>query len=221
MSGARPGPDGARPDTTRRDVRRRTFEDRLENNRLRAFIREQMEIKPLRKATDVGRIPRALHIACGNGRPTSLILKHFSLEKVSAIDRDGELIAEARRNPGLAAVDFSVGDVRSLSFNESSFDAVFDLADLHNFRDWERGLLEMKRVLKPGGLLLLEELSRESFTRSAGRLFKLLTDHPYDAMLTTEGFHESALRNGLEILHFKEKNPFGLLRYFLMIARKA
>ena len=202
-------------------MKRRTFEDRLENNRLRAFIRERMEIKPLRQATDVGLIPHALHIACGNGSPTSLILKNFSLQKVSAIDREGELIAEARANPAFDRVDFSVGDVRSLSFDDSVFDAVFDLADLHNFRDWERGLLEMKRVLKPGGLLLLEELSRESFAHSAGRLFKRFTDHPYDAMLTTEGFREAVLRNGLEILHFETKNPFGLLRYFIIIARKA
>jgi ubiquinone/menaquinone biosynthesis C-methylase UbiE len=197
-----------------------TFEARLENNRLRAFVREQMEIKPLRKATDIGAIPHALHVACGNGSPTSLILEHFSVEKVSAIDRDAELIAEARGNPAFDRVEFSVGDVRSLSFADGLFDAVFDLADLHNFRDWEQGLVEMNRVLKPGGLLILEELTRESFSRSTGRLFKLLTDHPYDAMLTTDGLRAAVLRNGFEVLHFGTKNPFGLLQYLVMIARK-
>ncbi len=202
-------------------MKAKTFESRLENNRLRAFVRERMEIRPLRKATDVGAVPHALHIACGNGGPTSLILKHFDLGKVSAIDRDADLIAEARGNPAFDRVDFSVGDVRSLGFADGLFDAVFDLADLHNFRDWERGLAEMKRVLRPGGLLIMEELSRESFAHSAGKLFKLLTDHPYDAMLTADGLRAAVLRDGFEILHFGRKNPFGLLRYVVMIARKA
>lgn len=202
-------------------MKAKTFESMLENNRLRSFVREQMEIKPLRKATDVGAVPHALHIACGNGSPTSLILKHFDLRKVSAIDRDAELIAEARGNAALDRVDFSVGDVRSLPFADNLFDAVFDLADLHNFRDWERGLAEMTRVLRPGGLLILEELSKESFAHSAGRLFKRLTDHPYDAMLTAAGLQAAVLRNGFEVLHFERKNPFGLLRYLVMTARKA
>ncbi len=197
-----------------------TFEERLENNRLRAFVRDRLEVKPLRRATDVGTIPRALHIACGNGSSTSLILKRFSVGKVAAIDREEGKIAEARGNPDLEGIDFSVGDVRSLSFEDGGFDAVFDLADLHNFADWERGLLEMKRVLKPGGLLILEELSRESFGRGAGRLFKRLTEHPYGAMLTIDGFRESVLRNGFEILRFDRKNPLGLLRYFVLVARK-
>ncbi len=202
-------------------MKRMTFESLLENNRLRAFVRDQLEVKPLRQATDVGRIPLALHIACGNGNPTLLIRKRFALGKVLAIDRDGEVIAAARRNPALAADDFAVGDVRSLGFEDGLFDAVFNLADLHNFADWERGLLQMKRVLRPGGLLIMEELSLESFTRGAGRLFRVLTEHPYDAMLTKNAFRESVLKNGFEILHDEDRNPFGLLRYFIMIARKA
>lgn len=198
----------------------RTFEERLENNRLRAYVRDLMEVRPLRKATDVGRIPRALHIACGNGSPTSLILKRFCVDRVWAIDRDPHVIAAAREDRSLGNVEFSVGDVRSLGFENDSFDAVFDLADLHNFADWEKGLLEMRRVLKPGGLLILEELSRETFAHSGGRLFKRLTEHPYDAMLTTREFRDSVGRNGFEILHFGRKNPLGLLRYFVMIARK-
>lgn len=202
-------------------MKRMSFEYMLENNRARAFVRELMEVRPLRKATDVGVIPNALHIACGNGSPTSLIMKHFSLMKASAIDRDGEMIEAARANPAFAGVvDFSVGDVRALAFPDASFDAVFDLADLHNFTDWERGLLEMKRVLRPGGLLILEELSRESFSHAAGRLFKALTEHPYEDMLTVDAFRGSLLRNGLEVLHFSEKNPLGLLRYLVAVARK-
>jgi ubiquinone/menaquinone biosynthesis C-methylase UbiE len=196
------------------------FEYVLENNTLRAYVREILEVRPLRGATDVGRIPRALHIACGNGGPTQLILKYFAAGKLSAIDRDPELIAAACQRHGSESVDFSVQDVRSLSFGDESFDAAFDLADLHNFQDWKVGVAELRRVLKPGGLLMLEELSQETFTHAAGRLFKLLTDHPYESMLTVDGFRHHLLQTGFRILHFEEKCPFGLLKYFVMVARK-
>lgn len=202
-------------------MKQKSFEFMLENNPLRSFVRELLEVKPLRAATDVGGIPRALHIACGNGKPTQLIRKYFSAERVSAIDRDDEMIAAACRNYGDAPVDFSVQDVRSMSFADNSFDAAFNLADLHNMPDWKKGVRELKRVLKPGGLLILEELSQETFTYAAGRLFGALTDHPYDSMLTEQEFRDYVRQAGFDVLHFKEKCPFGLLKYFIMVARKA
>ncbi len=197
-----------------------TFEAWLENNPLRPHVREQFEVKPLRAATDVNVIPHALHFPCGNGSSTALLRKHFSLEKVTAIDRDGELVSAARNNRDLAGIDFSVADLRSLPFEDGTFDAVFDLADLHNYAEWERGLLETRRVLKPGGLLLLEELSLGTFTHASGRLFRILAKHPYEAMFTTERFRNSVLSNGFVIDHFEERNQFGLLKYFIMAARK-
>jgi ubiquinone/menaquinone biosynthesis C-methylase UbiE len=201
-----------------------TFEYMIENNPLRARIREKMEVKCLRAAAEVGSIDHALHIACGNGSATRLILKHFPAKRLSAVDRDCELIAAARRTHMQDArshtIDFSVQDVRSLSFDDGLFDAAFDLADLHNIPDWRRGLTELNRVLKPGGLLFLEELSLETFSHAAGRLFKALTDHPYDSMLTVRDFREQVLGSGFEILHFEVKIPFGLLKYFIMVARK-
>ena len=197
-----------------------SFETWLESHPLRPFVREQSEVKPLRRAADFEAIPHALHIECKDGVPTAQIMRHFPVEKVTGIDRDAELIAAARRKPELSRVDFAVGDVRSLGFADGTFDAVFDLAELHNYADWERGLLEIHRVLKRGGLLILEELSRESFSWGAGRLFKALTEHPYDVMFTADAFRDRVLKSGFEIASFDRRTPFGLLKYFTMIARK-
>ncbi len=202
-------------------MKQNTFETILENNPLRAWVRDVMEVKPLRAATDVEDIGHALHIACGNGSATRLILKRFTVERVSGVDRDPEVIEAARRTFPAERFDFTVQDVLSLSFPDRLFDAAFDLADLHNYPDWKRGVLELKRVLKPGGLLIMEEISKETFSRAAGRLFKALTEHPYDAMLTMHGLRKHLLESGFEILHFGEKNPLGLFTYFIIIARKA
>jgi ubiquinone/menaquinone biosynthesis C-methylase UbiE len=202
-------------------IMQKSFEYILENNRLRALVREHMEVKPLRRATGVGSIAHALQIACGNGSSTSQIMRYFAPERLSAIDREGDLIAVARKTHDPAKFDFYARDVFSLGFDDNVFDAVFNLADLHNYEDWETGLMELKRVLKPGGLLIMEDLSRETFGHSAGKIFKMLTDHPYDSMLSMEDFRDFALRNGFEVLHFERRNPLGLLKYFIMIARKA
>jgi ubiquinone/menaquinone biosynthesis C-methylase UbiE len=198
-----------------------SFEYALENNALRSKVRESMEVKRLRAAADVGPFTDALHIACGCGKATELIRRHFDARRWSAIDREEGLIAAARERYAGEPVSFSVQDVRSLDFPDSSFDAVFDLADLHNHANWERGLSEMRRVLRPGGFLLLEEISRESFERGAGRLFKALTEHPYDSMLTVESLRAGAAREGFEVQSFRTHNPLGLFLYHLMIARKA
>jgi ubiquinone/menaquinone biosynthesis C-methylase UbiE len=198
----------------------KNFEYYLENNRLRALVREHMEIKPLRKATDVGEINHALQIACGIGSSTSQLMRYFSPKKLSAIERVPELVDIARKTHDANAYEFFAQDVFTMRFEDGLFDAVFNLADLHNYRDWEIGLVELRRVLKPGGLLIMEDLARESFSYAAGRIFKRLTDHPYDSMLTIKDFRECALQNGFELLRFEEHNPFGLLKYFIMVARK-
>jgi len=200
---------------------RKDFEYYLENNRLRALVRELMEVRPLRRATDVDGIGHALQIACGVGSSSTQIMKYFRPRRLTAIEREDELVAVARATHDPATYGFFAGDVFSMGFCDGAFDAVFNLADLHNYADWRTGLLEIRRVLKPNGLLIMEDMSRESFRYAAGKAFRRLTSHPYDEMLTMEEFRIFAVASGFEILRFEEVNTLGLLKYFIMVARKA
>jgi ubiquinone/menaquinone biosynthesis C-methylase UbiE len=200
---------------------RKNFEYYLENNRARAFVREVMEVRPLRRATEVAGIGHALQIACGVGSSSSQLMRHFAPRRLTAIEREPELVEVARATHDPGRFEFLAGDVFSMGFRDGAFDAVFNLADLHNYADWRAGFDELGRVLKPGGLLIMEDMSRESFAYAAGRAFKRLTAHPYDEMLTTGEFRAHALARGFEILNFAEVKALGLLKYFIMIARKA
>ena len=200
---------------------RKDFEYYLENNRARAFVRELMEVRPLRKATDIDGIGRALQIACGGGSSSSQLMRAFAPRFLTAIERESELVEIARATHDPGRFEFLAGDVFSMDFPEGSFDAVFNLADLHNYADWRAGLGALRRVLKPGGLLVMEDMSRESFEFAAGRIFKRLTAHPYGEMLSADEFKRYAIEIGLEILRFEEVRALGLLKYFIMIARKA
>ena len=75
---------------------------------------------------------------------------------VTGIDVAPAMVAEAAsRNPGLEAV---VADVRSLPFAEAAFDVVFSGSTIDHFEsaaDIQTALVELQRVLRPGGTLIL------------------------------------------------------------------
>lgn len=71
----------------------------------------------------------------------------------------------ARRNTQAdpSNVDFVVADAMDLSkFEAQSFDAVYSLTAIKHFPDPVKGLRDALRVLKPGGVLTIAEISRES-----------------------------------------------------------
>jgi SAM-dependent methyltransferase len=76
--------------------------------------------------------------------------------QVTGVDIAPTVVAEAaRRNAGLNAV---ASDVRSLPFADASFDAVFSGSTLDHFDDAHsvrQSLAELRRVLRPGGHLIL------------------------------------------------------------------
>ena len=76
--------------------------------------------------------------------------------RVTGIDVAPAVVAEAvARNDGLEAV---VADVRSLPFADASFDVVFSGSTLDHFEsaaDIQAALGELRRVLRPGGTLIL------------------------------------------------------------------
>lgn len=57
-------------------------------------------------------------------------------------------------------VNLVLGDGESLPFDNNSFDAVTVAFGVRNFENLEKGLMEMVRVLKPGGILAILEFSK-------------------------------------------------------------
>lgn len=191
------------------------------NNPLRALVQEKYELKILRSMTSLNKINSALEIGCGNGNGTKLIKKYFSPEKITGIDLDERMIKKAVNRNRDASITFKIMDASRLDFPERAFDAVFDFGIIHHIPVWKDCIKEIHRVLKPEGELILEELSINSFRWDIGKLWRVLSAHPYESMYTPEEFTACLKETGFEIRKYKESNPLGFVRFFsLNAARK-
>lgn len=104
-----------------------------------------------------------LDIATGTGDFAILAAQKLRPQSVTGADISEGMMAIGRekvRERGLQdVITFKKEDCTHLSFPDNTFDAVTAAFGIRNFQDLEQGLREMQRVLKPGGLFCVLELT--------------------------------------------------------------
>lgn len=99
--------------------------------------------------------PAMLDVGCGVGTSHSLMRK--AAGRLAGVDVSPASIAQAQiDNPG---IDYSAYDGTTLPFDDNSFDAATATCVMHHVPPelWPNFLSEMKRILRPGGLLVIFE----------------------------------------------------------------
>ncbi|HEY7126491.1 MAG TPA: methyltransferase domain-containing protein [Ktedonobacterales bacterium] len=102
----------------------------------------------------------ALDVATGTGH-TAFALAPL-VRAVVGIDLTPEMLAEAQRLQAartLPNVSFQVADVHHLPFADAAFDLVTCRRAAHHFSNIGGALQEMRRVLRPGGRLVVDDRS--------------------------------------------------------------
>ncbi len=94
-----------------------------------------------------------LDVGCGAGNMAKAIKRERSDLRVFGVDVSQAAIETARREP--QEVEFRVTAAERLPFEDSSLDAVTMFDVLEHVEDPEMALVEVRRVLKPGGLFHL------------------------------------------------------------------
>ncbi len=119
-----------------------------------------------RKAIDmVGKYnpDKVLDVATGTGDLAFLIEERLKPQSLLGIDLSEGMLNEARRKAverGIAdRVSFAIEDCLALTLPDNSFDAVTVAYGVRNFENLKQGFSEMYRVLSPGGVLCVIELS--------------------------------------------------------------
>ena len=161
------------------------------NNPFRAAL-QRGEIHLLKRKIQLKKGAKILEVGCGRGAGGRLILKSFQPSLLCALDLDILMIQKAKAY--LSAderkrVSLNVGDVFRLPFKDRVFDTVFGFGVLHHVPDWRGAAAEIARVLKVGGIYVVEEFYPSAYQNF---ITKHLLVHP-----KKDRFFSPDLRNAL------------------------
>ena len=148
-----------------------------------AFLNLLLEMSAVGPADDV------LDVACGPGLvATALAAK---ARHVTGIDLTPAMIARAQeiqQEKGLTNLTWQTGNVLPLPFPDASFALVVSRYSFHHFLDPKAVLVEMVRVCRPGGRVLLADVTMAPEKRDFFDREEKLRDPTHTRTLTPEEF---------------------------------
>jgi demethylmenaquinone methyltransferase/2-methoxy-6-polyprenyl-1,4-benzoquinol methylase len=134
----------------------------LMNSAMTAGLHHQWRARAVDRA-EVGPGSDALDVCCGTGDLAFELRRRIGPDgRVVGCDFSEPMLELARRKSGDEGlpVEFGWADALELPYGDGSFDAVTIGFGARNLADLERGLSEMGRVLRPGGRLVILEITR-------------------------------------------------------------
>lgn len=164
---------------------------------------------------------RVLEIGCGTGS-TALVLAPHVAEYVAS-DLSGAMLEigrEKARNAGQRNLSFVQASADGGELPEGPFDAVLGFSILHLLDDLDRGLSDIRAVLKPGGLLISKTVcigGPLSPFRPLVAVMQLFGKAPHVLFLTRDALRARIEAAGFEIVdtadfHNSSKRAFFVAR---------
>jgi len=160
---------------------------------------------PLVRALAGQEAPRVLDVACGNGRFLAQVQATLPRASLTGLDLSPFYLRHAKeRVPG---AEWAEGAAEEMPLPARSFDAVTSVYLFHELPHEVRRkvLAEMKRVLKPGGTLVLCDSIQQTDPDTQDIAYYLdwfpaLYHEPYYAEYTRDDLGEMASQAGFEVL---------------------
>ena len=105
-----------------------------------------------------------LDVATGTADMAIMASQQLHPDKIIGIDISDGMLGIAKKKIEKLDLQQTIkllnGDSETINFENNSFDAVTVAFGVRNFENLEKGLSEIKRVLKPGGRLVVLEFSK-------------------------------------------------------------
>jgi SAM-dependent methyltransferase len=120
---------------------------------------EESSMRLVLEASEVAGEDSVLDVACGPGLTTCAFATRA--RHVTGIDLTPAMIDQAKieqRARGLENLDWKVGDITALPFDDDSFAVVFTRYSFHHLLDPAAALAEMVRVCEPGGRVVVVDV---------------------------------------------------------------
>jgi demethylmenaquinone methyltransferase / 2-methoxy-6-polyprenyl-1,4-benzoquinol methylase len=107
---------------------------------------------------------KILDVATGTGDVAILTYQMLHPEKITGIDISEGMLEIGKQKVSKLGLDRNIelikGDSEAIKFSDNSFDAATVAFGVRNFENLEKGLMEINRVLKKGGMLVVLECTR-------------------------------------------------------------
>jgi malonyl-CoA O-methyltransferase len=178
---------------------------------LQAQVREEL----LSRLALLRAAPRAvLDLGAGTGLGASALKRAFPRATVTATDISASMLEQARRHSRLwRPIRCIEADARALPFESASIDLVFTNLMLQWIDPLDDALREIRRVLRPGGLLLassfgpltLQELRAAWSEADTGvHVNQFIDMHDFGSALQRAGFSEPVLDVDRHLRHYAD-----------------
>lgn len=115
-------------------------------------------------ARELARDRDVLDIACGEGYGSSLLAQ--TARNVVGVDLSKLAIDHAQRSYGSTNLQYMAGSASAIPLQDDSVDMVVSFETLEHFYEHDLFFREVKRVLKPDGLLLISTPDRDTYSPS-------------------------------------------------------
>ena len=152
-----------------------------------------------------------LEVGCGSGVGARLIYKSYQPARLHLLDLDPAMIKKAARRVNAKnekPIDYCVADAARLPLKDDALDAVFGFGFLHHVPAWRKGLAEVARVLKHGGVYFMEEYYPSLYQNFITRHILV---HPEKDRFKSQDLHQAFQNANLTLTHVFELKRMGIL----------
>ena len=144
-----------------------------------------------------------LDVACGTGELAKLLLEKNPQQQITGVDISESMLEIARNKLDIYSnVSLYRASVTSLPFDNDSFDLVTCANAFHYFENPELTLIEMKRVLKPKGEIIILDWCRDYWVLKLCDLVFRSIDPAYQRCYTQKELEQLLVNSGFNL----EKN---------------
>ena len=168
------------------------------NRRWSRYIEANVR-ETLKRLPALAEKPRILDVGCGTGVLLAALAERWPHASLAGVDPTGEMLAVAGQRLPLST-NLQQAPAETLPFPDDSFDLVISTSVFHYVGEPEKALLEMHRVLRPGGQVVITDWCRDYLSIRLLGLWLRLTRKPFHhiyrsselaALLRESGFREA------------------------------